>query len=190
MVILNMKWNDGWITHKWCDNYFKLVLGHKSFQKPIIFIIFISCFLQFFPESFSLFSLVSFPNEECTTTMTTLITGAPVRWVSSILFSSFCWKVGKTDQCECVKRDNWNLFFCTMLALIMFCFNRMKTLTNLPLLSDCITQERNQCNFCAHHLNSNIIEGDEMKQMVFFLFSEIFVETNSHTGCLIVKSAK
>ena len=80
-------------------------------------------------------------------------------------------------------------FFCTMLALIMFCFNRMKTLTNLPLLSDCITQERNQCNFCAHHLNSNIIEGDEMKQMVFFLFSEIFVETNSHTGCLIVKSA-
>ena len=76
-----------------------------------IFIIFISCFLQFFPESFSLFSLVSFPNEECTTTMTTLITGAPVRWVSSILFSSFCWKVGKTDQCECVKRDNWNLFF-------------------------------------------------------------------------------
>ena len=66
-------------------------------------------FLQFFSGSFSLFSLVSFPNEECATTMTTLTTGAPVRWVSSTLFLVFAVKLAKWISVN-VSSEKWESF--------------------------------------------------------------------------------
>ena len=109
-----------------------------------------------------------------------------VKKTSAWLIQSIPFKLNENSNCAVLmlvamsQLQNVNSivirFFCAVLALNIFCSNRlqkfMKTLMDLPVLSDCIKQERNQCNFPAHYIgfSFNRRRWDEAATRKFFFF--------------------
>ena len=94
-----------------------------------------------------------------------------IKWKFKLCSPHACSNVSVT-KCQL----NSYQFFCAVLALNIFCSNRlqkfMKTLMDLPVLSDCIKQERNQCNFPAHYIgfSFNRKRWDEAATRKYFFF--------------------